>query len=219
MATKDFYVILGVRRDATPRGIRKAYLDAVKRHHPDRIGEAGTATFQDIQEAYETLSDPERRREHDYRLNEAGRSFLRRARRPGAVVSEPISILSQPASIHPSFEALFERLLRNFTGIRVPKGERLEDLNIEVILSPEEAARGVTVPIEVPTFHRCPFCDGTGRDWVFPCTYCREEGYVEKPETVRVEVPPNVGPGTLYEIPLQGLGVHNFYLRLHIFLE
>jgi molecular chaperone DnaJ/curved DNA-binding protein len=127
--------------------------------------------------------------------------------------------LSQPASIHPSFEALYERLLRNFTGIRVPKGERLEDLNIEVILSPEEAARGVMVPIEVPTFHRCPFCDGTGRDWVFPCTYCMEEGYVEKPETVHVEIPSNVAPGTVYEIPLKGLGVHNFYLRLHIFLE
>jgi hypothetical protein len=61
-----------------------------------------------------------------------------------------MSILHDFETIRPSFDALFDRVLRNFTGIEVPKGERIEDLNIEVVLSPLEAARGVVAPIGVP---------------------------------------------------------------------
>jgi molecular chaperone DnaJ len=45
---------------------------------------------------------------------------------------------------------------------------------------------------------------------------CDGEGLLEEQETVRVHVEPNVGDGTVMEVPLRGLGVHNFYLRLHI---
>ena len=109
--------------------------------------------------------------------------------------------------------------MRNFTGVGAPKGERIEGLNIEIVLTAEEAARGVVAPIEVPVFHRCPFCDGTGYEWVLPCTFCGQEGIVEITETVRVRIPPMVSAGTLFELPLHGLEVHNFYLRLHVFVE
>jgi DnaJ-class molecular chaperone len=220
MAIKSFYVVLGMPRDATPRGIRNAYLRLAKQSHPDRLGESGKEAFQDIQDAYETLSDPEKRSHYNRSLDDYERRVAStRARKPGFVVSEPISILGQPETIRPSFEALHERLLRNFSGIGVPKGERVEGLNIEVVLTPEEVGRGVILPLEVPTFHRCPFCDGTGYEWVFPCTYCGEEGVVEKTQPIHVEIPPMVEPGTIYEIPLHGLGIRNLYLRLHIFLE
>jgi hypothetical protein len=70
--------------------------------------------------------------------------------RPAPLIPEPVSILHDFQTIRPSFDALFDRVLRNFTGIEVPKGERIEDLNIEVVLSPLEAARGVVAPIGVP---------------------------------------------------------------------
>jgi DnaJ-class molecular chaperone len=219
MAIRNYYIVLGIPRDATPRRIRDAYLKLAKERHPDRVGESGKQGFQDIQEAYETLSDPERRRRYNHHLDESvNREILRQPGEPEVLVSEPLTVLGQPESVRPSFDALYERLLRNFTGIGVPKGERVEGLNIEIVLNPEEAARGVVVPIEVPTFHRCPFCDGTGYEWVFPCSYCLEQGMVERGETVRVRVPPNVETGTIYEIPLTGLGIHNFCIRLHLFV-
>jgi DnaJ-class molecular chaperone len=220
MSMRNFYVILGVPREESTRGIRNAFLRLAKEHHPDRVGESGKEAFQHIQEAYETLSDPDRRRRYNHELDASQRrDRARRTGEPTAVASEPISILAEPESVRPSFDAFFDRWLRNFTGFGVPKGERIEGLNIEVVLNPDEAAKGVVVPIDVPTFHRCPFCDGTGREWVFPCSYCLEEGMVEKRQTVRVNVPPMVRPGTVFELPLQGLGVHNFYIRLHIFIE
>lgn len=62
---KDYYLILGVPRNATPRGIRKAFLQQAKACHPDRTGSDKTSPFRDVAEAYEVLSDPERRRRYD----------------------------------------------------------------------------------------------------------------------------------------------------------
>ncbi len=221
MAVRNFYVILGVPREVSPRGIRTAYLELAKRHHPDRVGESGKGTFQEVQEAYETLSDPEKRGRYNSLLDESERQqrLCQWARKPVVMESEPISIVEQPETLLPSFDAFFERWTRNFTGIGVPKGERVEGLNIEVVLTPAEAGKGIVLPIEVPTFHKCPFCDGMGHDWFFPCSYCAEQGVVEKRESIRVNVPPMVKPGTVLEVPLKGLGVHNFFLRLHIFVE
>jgi molecular chaperone DnaJ len=92
----------------------------------------------------------------------------------------------------------------------------VEGLNVEVLFSLDEAARGEVVRLRVPVFSPCPVCGGSGRDWLFPCTYCREQGMIEEEETVRIHIPPLVREGTIFEIPMRGLGIHNFYLRLHI---
>jgi molecular chaperone DnaJ/curved DNA-binding protein len=51
---------------------------------------------------------------------------------------------------------------------------------------------------------------------LFPCSICDGEGLIEEQERVRVLVPPMVADGSVMSIPLRGLGVHNFYLRLQI---
>jgi DnaJ-class molecular chaperone len=91
----------------------------------------------------------------------------------------------------------------------------VEGLNVEVLLSTEEAMRGVVLPIEVPTLQACDTCGGTGHDWPFPCTRCRGLGRLLVPETVELHLRPPVSPGTICEVPLDRLGVHNFYLRVH----
>jgi molecular chaperone DnaJ/curved DNA-binding protein len=133
-----------------------------------------------------------------------------------ALVPQAISLLHDFQTIRPSFEPLFERFLRNFTGEKVPKSERLESLNVEVILSPEEAARGVAVPIGVPVFYTCPQCGGSGRDWLFPCIDCNAQGMIEQEATVRIRIPPMIPDRAIIEMPIHGLDIHNFYLRLHI---
>jgi molecular chaperone DnaJ/curved DNA-binding protein len=127
-----------------------------------------------------------------------------------------MSILHDFQTIRPSFDALFDRMLRNFTGIEVSKGERIEDLNVEVVLSPPEAARGVLAPIGVPVFRPCSLCSGSGRDWLAPCMACGGQGMIEQEMTVSVRIPPMVRDRTVIEVPIEGLGIHNFFLRLHI---
>ena len=225
MLKRDYYIILGVSRSESPAGIHEAFRKLAKRYHPDLGGPEATETFREIAQAYEILSDPEQRRTYNQTL-EQEESFLRpepleHTKRQGRYQAEPLvpqgmSVLHGFQTIRPSFDALFDRMLRNFTGIEVPKGERIEDLNIEVILSPLEAARGGVAPIGVPVFRPCSFCNGSGRDWLFSCMACGGQGMIEQEATVSVRIPPRVRDRTIIEVPIEGLGVHNFFLRLHI---
>jgi len=221
MERKSYYMVLGVSSSETTGGIRAAFRDLAKRLHPDVAGEQATRSFQEVAEAYDVLSDPQRRREYNRKLTlaESGELVPVRRARPGPVVREPVAILGNPAGIRPSFEAMYERFLRNFTGIGIPKSEHLEGLNLEVLLTPEEASRGCIMPLGVPVFSPCPQCGGSGRDWVFPCAYCQQQGMVESETVVRIRIPPMVRSGSVFEIPLQGFGIHNFYLRLHVLVE
>jgi len=224
MMTKDYYVILGVSRTESTSGIREAFRELVNRYHPERVGPQGARAFQDMVEAYQVLSDPERRKLYQQGLRHAEGSaepqpapiIVGQRPRPEPLVPGSMSVLRDFQTIQPSFEAMFERFRRNFTGIGVPKGERLEGLNVEVILSPAVAARGGVASLGVPVFSPCPVCGGSGREWLFPCTYCREQGMVEEEETVHIPIPPMVRDGTILEVPIRGLGIHNFYLRLYI---
>ena len=224
MKPKDYYVILGVAPTESPSGIRGAFRDLVKRSHPDRVGPHGARVFQDVVEAYQVLSDPERRRRYNQDLRPAaGGEELQSVpitvepqRQPEPLVSTPLSVLHGFQEMHPSGAALVERLLRNFTGLGIPKGEQREGLQVEIILTPEEAVRGGILPLGVPVFSPCPACGGSRRAWLFPCTYCREQGMVEEEQIVRIHLPPMVRDGTIVEMPISGLGIHNFYLRLAI---
>jgi molecular chaperone DnaJ len=221
METKTYYMILGVSSSESPRGIKAAYRDLAKRLHPDVAGEQATRAFQQISEAYAVLSDAQRRRDYNDKLKRASEGEVVAVRRVPAepLVREPLTIFGNPEGARPSFEAMYDRFLRNFTGIAVPKSEQAEGLNFEVVLTPEEASRGCVVPIGVPVFTRCPQCGGSGRDWVFPCVYCQQQGMIENAEVVRIRIPPMAPSGSIYEIALESLGVHNFYLRLHVFVE
>jgi molecular chaperone DnaJ len=221
MERKTYYMILGVSSTESSRGIRAAYRDLAKKLHPDVAGEQATRAFREITEAYDVLSDPQRRRDYNDGLERTSEAEVGPVRRVPAepLVRDPVTLIGNPDGILPSFDAMYERFIRNFTGIRVPKSERLEGLNFEVLLTPEEASRGCVVPVRIPVFSRCPECRGSGRDWVFPCAYCREQGMIENEEVLRFRIPAMVPSGSIYEIPLRGLGIHNFYLRLHVFVE
>jgi molecular chaperone DnaJ len=217
MGQKNYYLILGVSRSESPAGIRARFRDLARTLHPDVAGAHSTSAFQKIAEAYAVLVNPLARRRHDAELaRREGSSAVQRADPVAPRRWEPVSLLADPLAVHPSFDALLKRLFRNFAGIGVPKAERPEGLTFEVILTPHEALRGVDVPVAVPRVESCDECEGTGRGWLFPCASCGGRGAIVTENVVRIQVPPLVRPESVIDVPLNGLGIHNLYLRLHV---
>jgi DnaJ-class molecular chaperone len=217
MPAKNYYVVLGVSRDESSAGIRSTFHQLARRMHPDSAGPADTSRFQEINESYEVLSDPDRRRAHDRDVGEPELVPQLPARHQlpdWPIVPEPISLLGQPGQTKPSFDAFRERYLRNFTGRNMPKSEHVESLTLDVALSPAEAFYGCTVPVGVPVFGACSECGGTGQVFLFRCLECAGSGLSENQRELDVHVPPRVQPGTVLEVPIDMFGINNLYLRL-----
>jgi DnaJ-class molecular chaperone len=205
MASRNYYVILGVPPDETDQGLRTAFRELAKRLHPDRVGPSGIEPFREIVEAYETLTDVRRRHEYDESLRRASRRSI-------GDLARDVSLRRHLVDVRPSEEALFDRFAHNFTGV-ARKGERVEALRTEVAISEEEAGRGTQLQLNVPFFARCMKCFGQG------CFDCRGQGVTESERPVAIDVPPMSGAGTTFVLPLTGLGIHNFFLRVRVRID
>ena len=118
----------------------------------------------------------------------------------------------QVVQASPSLEEILERIERNFSGLGVPKSERTAPLDLTLVLSPEEAARGGLLRFTVPVYYPCPAWHGSGDAWPLVC--CSGHGMVIEREQIAIHVPTLVEDGTIFEVPLRGLGIHNLYLRV-----
>lgn len=218
MPTRDYYLILGVARDENPSGIRDAYRELALRYHPDRAGEATTPLFQEIVEAYRVLSDPERRASYDAGLRHAerrrdrGRAPLTptapRAVRVEPLVPETVSRVQDFLAFGPLFEDLIEQIFE-VSGNREPR-----PVEIDLLLSPGQAARGGIATFAVPVPFPCEACRGEGSTWSGLCRACSGHGIVQEDRPFRLAVPSHVPDGASFELPLRGLGVRNLYLRV-----
>jgi DnaJ-class molecular chaperone len=219
MDDRDYYVILGISRSESLRGVRSAFRDLARQHHPDHAGPAGAPHFRDVVEAYRVLSDPERRREYDASLGREVSILTRRQRRATATPRagfDPIDLFGRPDSIRPSAEALHDRFMRNFMEWELPKGEHLEPLLCDVALTPAEAGRGGVLPLRIPVLAPCTTCRGTGHIAGFPCLVCGANGRTTSEVVVELEVPPGIRSGTIVEASLEPWGIHNLWLRVRI---
>src|SRR5262245_15727929 len=171
---KDYYTLLGVAQDATVAAIKRAYKRLAKLYHPDRSPGAGTEAFRELQKAYETLADAERRRRYD--------ETLRAGRRQGEWDS--------------SWAALRGPAVQDLRRPVQPAS-----LSGEILLRPGGAASGGTLPLDVPLNATCPACEGTGGA-VFDCMVCGGEGKVQRRLPVPVRIPPGVRDGTIFQVSL-----------------
>src|SRR6266850_5939 len=208
MLRKSYYSTLGVAPNESADRIRQAFREVVKRYHPDRVGLERAGFFREIVEAYHVLADPERRKSYDHGLYHAATKSAPEARPVPMGVSAP-SELPQAVSVlrtlyvnDAPFEAALARVSGSLIGAEVNAKKYCEGLNARVILSLAEAEQGGIIFLVVPSACPCEQCDG--------------EGILEEEETVRVHVAPGTSDATVMAVPLRGLGVHNFYLRLHI---
>ncbi len=227
---KNYYLILGVTADASREDIKAAFRRRALELHPDRSGlESGP--FQDVQEAYSVLGDPERRRRYD--RQEPPRS--RGRRRPGPAPeplatehpkAEPfrpvqparafreVSLAESFETYRPSFDELFDRFWGNFESFSRPKAEALESLTVEVVLRPEEAAVGGGVCVWIPAKATCSTCGGRGAVGRYECWQCEGHGALTTEYPLEMEYPAGLRDGDTIRIPLTRFGIENFYLTV-----
>lgn len=226
----DYYVILGIGSDATSEQVKRAFRRRSLELHPDRTGlESGP--FQQLQEAYGVLGDPERRRHYDRQTRRSPVRFGSpgptaeplKAKRPWAEPIRPVepasgfrttSLANSFERYGPSFEELFDRLWRNFATMDRPKAERLESLTVEMVLGAEEARFGGRVRLEIPARAACPACGGRGGVWPHQCWRCQGRGALTAQYPVQIEYPPGTRDGYAVRIPLDRFGIDNFYLTV-----
>jgi molecular chaperone DnaJ len=158
----DYYKVLGVDKKASADEIKKAYRKLARQYHPDRNPGDATAEerFKQISEAYDVLSDPDKRKKYD---------------RGGSIFTggSPFGGAGGPGGPDVgAFGDILSDLFGQATGGRFrgggtrtkPQAERGRDLETEVSISFAQAVSGAQVPVAVATQAPCPTCRGTGAE-------------------------------------------------------
>ena len=178
---RDYYEVLGVEKGADENVIKKAYRKVAMKYHPDRNpgDEAAEAKFKEAAEAYEVLSDADKRARYD-RFGHAG---MGQGAGPGGGFTMD-DIFSQFGDIFGDSGSPFDSFFGGGNrGRRASRGQRGSNLRIKVALTLEEIAAGVNKKIKVKKQVTCDNCGGSGakdKSSVKTCTTCNGSGYVRQ---------------------------------------
>jgi molecular chaperone DnaJ len=217
MAGKDYYSVLGLSRSASDKDIKAAFRRLARVYHPDVNpgNKDAEAKFKEINQAFEVLSDPDKRKKYDqYGENwEYGEQMAEAARRQQAA-SGPRGFYQSTGGGAESIqfeEGDLEGIFGDFLGgraggfgrrtTRQPKGQ---DLESEVEVTLEEAFSGTTRSISLQSQARCLTCKGTGRIQNLACSVCRGTGVVAETKRLEVKIPAGVDNGS--KVKLAGKG-------------
>ncbi len=234
MAKRDYYEILGVNRDASDEELKKSYRKLAMKHHPDRNPDNPNAEehFKEAKEAYEILSDPQKRAAYD----QYGHAGVDPSAGMGAGAG---------AAGFGGFADAFGDIFGDIFGAGRTRSNvyRGADLRYNLEVSLEDAARGTETRIRIPTMDQCdscggsgakpgtepvtcptcgghgqvrmtqgffsiaqtcPKCHGSGKVVQNPCPTCAGVGRVKRQKTLSVKIPAGVDEGD--RIRLSGEG-------------
>jgi len=235
MAKADYYETLGVARNASEAEITKAFRRMAMKYHPDRNpgDKTAEAKFKEAKEAYEILSDAQKRAAYD-QFGHAGVD-------PAAAATGGFYSAGGGANFADIFGDVFGDIFGG--GRRTSQTFRGADQRYSLELSLEDAVAGTEVRIKVPTVETCdtckgsgakpgthptpcrtcggmgqvrmqqgffsiqqtcPSCRGSGKVVSSPCTTCRGEGRVQRTKTLSVKVPPGVDEGDMIRLAGEG---------------
>ncbi|MFH7586031.1 molecular chaperone DnaJ [Oceanimonas smirnovii] len=197
MSKRDYYEVLGVSKGADEREIKKAYKRMAMKYHPDRNKDDADAAdkFKEATEAYEVLTDAQKRAAYDQFGHDAvnGQHGGQGGFGGGADFSD-------------IFGDVFGDIFGGGRG-RQQRSARGSDLRYNMELTLEEAVRGVTKEIKVPTLVGCDVCDGSGAKpgtQAKTCPTCHGHGQVQMRQgffTVQQPCPHCRGKGKVISDP------------------
>lgn len=168
MAEKDYYSILGVSKNATDAEIKKAYRKLAVKYHPDKNqgNKEAEEKFKEINTAYETLKDPNKRAAYD-RYGQEGPSYGAHGgfNANGFEFSEGFSNFSD------IFEEMFGGAMGRGRG-RASQKQPGADIRYDLDISLEEAFSGVKTNLKFTTFIQCDRCHGSGSEGNTRPTVC-----------------------------------------------
>ncbi|WP_151448400.1 molecular chaperone DnaJ [Lacisediminimonas profundi] len=172
MAKRDYYEVLGVAKNASDEEIKKSYRKLAMKHHPDRNPDSKSAEdkFKEAKEAYEMLSDPQKREAYD-RYGHAGVDPNAGGGGGGGGFADAFGDI---------FGDIFGASARG-GGRGGPQVYRGADLRYNLEITLEQAANGFDTSIRVPTWDSCEPCHGTGaKPGTSPttCSTCGGHGQV-----------------------------------------
>ena len=180
MSKRDYYEILNVTKSSSADEIKKAYRKVAMQYHPDRNpgDKAAEEKFKEAAEAYEILSDSDRKAQYD-RFGHAG---MRGNGGGGGHYSNMDDIFSQFGDIfgESGFESFFGGGRRSSGRSR---GTRGSNLRVKIKMNYEEIAKGVNKQIKVKKYVSCTVCSGSGakdKNSVQTCGTCGGSGQVRK---------------------------------------
>lgn len=235
MAKRDFYEVLGLSKTADEKEIKRAYKRLAMKYHPDRNqgDKESEVKFKEIKEAYEILSDAQKRAAYD--------QYGHAAFEQGGFGGQGGGGFGGGADFGDIFGDVFGDIFGG--GRRQQRAARGSDLQYNMDLTLEEAVRGVTKEIRIPTLETCdkchgsgakegtsaetcstchgagqvhlrqgfftvqqacPTCHGRGKVIKEPCSKCHGDGRVERAKTLSVKIPAGVDTGD--RIRLSGEG-------------
>jgi DnaJ-class molecular chaperone len=210
MDYKDYYKILGVSKEATSDEIKKAFRKLARKYHPDvNPGDKkAEEKFKEINEAYEVLSDADKRKKYDTLgpnwQEQFGPQFNRRAY---TYRTSPLDF-DTGSGFSDFFEALFGRSntggmgnSRNQDSLRRRVGDNIEQ-PVEVAL--QEAYTGGARTFNIQSTEVCAACRGTGEIGARTCTTCGGQGTLTNTKRIQVKIPAGVDTGSKIRVAGEG---------------
>jgi molecular chaperone DnaJ len=229
MATLDYYAVLGIERGASDAEIKKAFRRLAQQWHPDvNTDPAAQERFKELNEAYQVLSDPERRQRYDLfgtagGPGDAGAGFggfadifdaFFGANAGGSRRGRPATGSDLRYDLRITFE---EAVLGTEKEIEFPVLSRCETCDgsgakpgTETITCPQCNGRGEVRSVrqtmlgQMVNVTTCPRCRGDGRIVETPCETCQGEGRVERLRSLRVTIPAGIDEGHQIRLSNEG---------------
>jgi molecular chaperone DnaJ len=238
MSKRDYYEVLGVNKSTPKEDLKKAYRKLAMKYHPDRNpdDEAASEKFKELSEAYEILSDDQKRQAYDQFGHDGVNPSFSNAQ--GA--AEGFSDI---------FGDIFSDIFGGSSRAGGSRSRRGADLSYSVEVSLEDAVKGTSINLDIPSsercsgdWHQCSHCNGTGvvrmQQGFFSmqqtCPHCRGEGeihdpncsicggagFIKKNKTLAVKIPEGVDTGDRIRLSGEGdLGKHgngDLYIQVDV---
>lgn len=219
---KDYYQVLGVPRTASDDEIKKAFRKLARQYHPDvaKNKKEAEEKFKDVNEAYEVLGDPAKRKKYDelgpnwkqgadFRPPPGWEGFQGFGGGGGRGTRQHYDFRFGGTGFSDFFEQLFGSAGRRAGGIAPDEDgyeyvERGRDIEGDIMVTLNEAVNGSVRSVSLQRPAPCEHCGGTGMRAKHVCNVCGGSGQVQKTETYQVRIPAGVREGQRLRIAGRG---------------